>query len=118
MTCPRRAPGFTLPEVLLAILLLTIGIVGLASSATAIAVETGEARRLTTGAALLAVVLDSLRAGDCQALTAGSRATPVARVDWRVAPSTDTRGVQATLTTVGGRRPHTFPIDALLPCTP
>ncbi len=114
----RHPPAFTLPEVLLAVVLLAVGILGLASSATAIAVQAGDARAMTTGASLLGAVLDSLRSGDCHAIGAGSRSDVGVHVSWTVTPSTRSTAVHATLQTSAARHTRSFTVDALLPCDP
>jgi prepilin-type N-terminal cleavage/methylation domain-containing protein len=63
--------GFTLPEVLAAVLVFAVGILGLASSGTFIAIQAGEARAITEGAILAGRVLDSLRSISCAGVGAG-----------------------------------------------
>jgi prepilin-type N-terminal cleavage/methylation domain-containing protein len=115
---PRRPLGFTIPEVLVAILLFTVGILGLSSTATFIAFESGEARRARDAANLAGTELDSLRSVPCTALVPGSRSFPLGSMSWTIAALPRTRAVRATLNVRGTRgvppRTHTF--DALLPC--
>ncbi|NUQ13059.1 MAG: prepilin-type N-terminal cleavage/methylation domain-containing protein, partial [Gemmatimonadaceae bacterium] len=57
--------AFSLPEVLVAIVVLSVGLLGLATSGTWIALQAGDARRFTEGAILAGRVIDSLRSLPC-----------------------------------------------------
>lgn len=111
----RRA-GFTLPEVLLAILLLAIGLLGLASSATVIAAQAGSARELARATLLLGSVLDSLRAAPCRAVANGSRTQGRAAVTWVASPVPRSVHVTATLTLAHRSGPRAWPVESLVPC--
>ncbi len=118
---PRQADGraaFTLPEVLLAIMIFAIGILGLASTATFIAAQTGDARRLLDAAEAAGARLDSLRAIPCATLAPGLAPFPGGTIAWTVSTTPRSRAVRLTLTTVRGARTNTFLLDALLPCDP
>ncbi len=108
--------AFTLPEVLVAILVLAVGILGLASSGTFIAVQAGEARAITEGAILAGRVVDSLRSIPCATVASGTLATPRATVRWTASPATRTVAVHATLEIPGRRGTRQWPLEALLPC--
>jgi prepilin-type N-terminal cleavage/methylation domain-containing protein len=110
----RRA--FTLAEVLVAILVFAVGILGLASTGTFIAIQVGEARAITEGAALAGRVLDSLRSIPCATLSAGQLAQSPATVRWTVSPANRTIAVDAMLELTGRRGPRQWPVKALLPC--
>ena len=90
--------GFTLPEVLAAVLLFAVGILGLASSGTFIAIQAGEARAITEGAMLAGRVLDSLRSVSCTSVSSGQR----------------TGGKNATLRWTASAAPRSMAIDATL----
>ncbi len=90
--------GFTLPEVLAAVLVFAVGILGLASSGPFIAIQAGEARAITEGAMLAGRVLDSLRSVRCASvasgqLTGGKGAT----VRWTVTAAPRSMAIDATL---------------------
>lgn len=108
--------AFTLPEVLVAILVLAVGILGLASSGTFIAIQAGEARAVTEAALLAGRVVDSLRAIPCATVASGTITTPRATVRWTASPATRTVAVHATLEVPGRRGIRQWPLDALLPC--
>jgi prepilin-type N-terminal cleavage/methylation domain-containing protein len=110
--------GFTLPEVLVAVLVFAVGILGLASSGTFIAIQAGEARALTEGAILAGRVLDSLRAIPCTAAKSGQlTGAKSATVRWTASPSSHSITVDAVLELPsrqnGTRQWH---ITTLLPC--
>ena len=91
-------PGFTLPEVLAAVLIFAVGILGLASSGTFIAIQAGEARAITEGTLLAGRVLDSLRSIPCARvasgqLTGGRNAT----VRWTISPAPRSIAIDAAM---------------------
>jgi prepilin-type N-terminal cleavage/methylation domain-containing protein len=110
----RRA--FTLPEVLIAILVFTVGILGLAASGTFLVVQVREADALTRAAVLAGSVLDSLRATPCHAVTPGAATDGLAALRWTVAPGGRVLTVAAELTVAGRRRPWHLTLETLLPC--
>lgn len=110
--------GFTLPEVLVAILVFAIGILGLASSGTFIAIQAGEARAITEGAILAGRVLDSLRAIPCTSASSGQLSgARSATVRWTASPSSRSLTVDAVLE-LPGRQNGTrqWRLTTLLPC--
>jgi prepilin-type N-terminal cleavage/methylation domain-containing protein len=110
--------AFTLPEVLLAIMIFAVGILGLASTATFIAAQTGDARRLLDAAEVAGARLDSLRATPCATLAPGLDTFVGGTVAWTVSTAPRSRSVRLTLTTVRSARTNTILLDALLPCDP
>ena len=108
--------AFTLPEVLVAILILAIGILGLASSGTFIATQAGDARALSEGALLTGRVLDSLRSVSCHAVASGQLVEKRATVRWTAQATSRSVAVDAVLELSGRGAPRTWPISALLPC--
>ena len=113
-------PGFTLPEVLAAVLVFAIGILGLASSGTFIAIQAGEARAITEGAMLVGRVLDSLRSINCAAVSSGQvSGGRNATVRWTAVPAPRSIAIDATLelpdrwSTNGIRQWH---LTTLRPC--
>ena len=112
----KKRPAFTLPEVLVATLVLSIGILGLASSGTFIAIQAGEARAITEGSLLAGRVFDSLRATPCAAVIAGQVTQKQVTMRWAVGPAPRSIHVRATLEVPGRNRLRQWPIEALLPC--
>ena len=108
--------AFTLPEVLVAIVILAIGILGLASSGSFIVIQAGEARALSEGAVLAGRVLDSLRSIPCASVSSGQVTQKHATVRWTAAPATRSVTVDVSLELPGRHGPRQWPISALLPC--
>lgn len=110
----RRA--FTLPEVLVAILVLAVGILGLTASGAYIATQAGDARAMTEGAVLAGRALDSLRALPCGSLASGSLTSRGSIMRWTASPGSRTVALSATLELFTRRGPRLVPIQALVPC--
>lgn len=110
-------PAFTLPEVLVAILVFAVGILGLASSGTFIAVQAGEARAITEATLLAGRVLDSLRTVPCSSVSPGQIARRTTTVRWTAAPTTRTLTIDAVLEITGRQgRPRQWRFSTILPC--
>ncbi|HUQ83919.1 MAG TPA: prepilin-type N-terminal cleavage/methylation domain-containing protein [Gemmatimonadaceae bacterium] len=108
--------GFTLVELVVAIVILTIGLLALAATAGIVASHVGDGGRLTGAAHAARSVIDSLAGQPCARLTSGSSAPGGVVVSWAV--STDSSAATVNLT-VGsrlrrGRRRDTF--QAVVPC--
>ncbi len=108
--------GFTLPEVLVAILVLTTGILGLAASGTFLVRQTREARTLVDAAILAGSVLDSLRSIPCSAVGNGAAVHGPVSLRWVTSSRGPAIGVVTTIAIAGRRIPWQLTIDTLLPC--
>lgn len=95
---PSRCGGrsaFTVAEVLVALVLLSVGLLGMAGS-SAVAVRTSSAAARERRAIQRAEGrLASLTAGGCAAAASGSSSDPIARLDERWIASSSTNGVVA-----------------------
>ena len=108
--------GFTLVELLVAIAVLTIGLLALAGTAGIVASHVGDGGRLTGAAHAARTVLDSLAARGCAGLTSGSSARGTVRVSWTVVADSTAATIDLT---VGsglrhGSRRDTY--QAVVPC--
>jgi prepilin-type N-terminal cleavage/methylation domain-containing protein len=112
----NRRAAFSLPEVLLAILLFSIGALGVASTATFLIAQAGKAAALTEASYFTGTRLDSLRATPCAALTSGSASFAFGTLVWTVTPASRSRSVRATLSLAQRGTTLTRAIDLLLPC--
>lgn len=81
--------GFTIIEVLIAVMILTVGIVGLATTAALVTRMVGQGQRYTEAASMASERFEILRAQPCASLANGSQTSGGYTVAW-------------TVTTVGG----------------
>ena len=88
---PRR--GFTLIEMIIAIIVMAIGIMGLAGTASYVAQQMGGGNAQTIAAALANKVADSLASRRCSALVSGSQTKRGVTVTWTVTDSSRTKWV-------------------------
>ena len=93
---PRR--GLTLIEMIIAIVVMSIGVMGLAGTATYVATQMGGGSAQTIAAALSAKVADSLASRNCASLIDGTQTKRGVTVAWRVVPSTRIRTITQTVT--------------------
>src|SRR5919108_3274220 len=82
----RPHHGFTLLEVLVALVILGIGILGLASSAALVSRLVGDGSRLTLAATVATARVEHLRVLGCNGAAAGSTVTRGIEEQWTVAP--------------------------------
>jgi prepilin-type N-terminal cleavage/methylation domain-containing protein len=86
----KREQGFTLVEVIIAIMVLTVGLLVLVNSSALVTRMIAQGQRSAVAATDAARILDSLRAVACTARNAGSAvvwrgAVPVDSLNWRYA---------------------------------
>ena len=93
---PRR--GFTLIEMIIAIIVMSIGVMGLASTASYVAQQMGSGNMQTVAAALSAKVADSLSSRKCASLISGNQTKRGVTVSWTVTNATRTRTIDQTVT--------------------
>lgn len=89
----RGRDGFTVIEVIIALVILSVGIIGLASTAGLVTRMVAQGQRYSEAAALASTRFENLRAASCDSLRAGSALAGQFTETW-------------TITTVGtsGRR--------------
>lgn len=92
---PRR--GLTLIEMIIAIIVMSIGIMGLAGTASYVAQQMGGGNAQTIAAGLATKVADSLSARRCTSLVGGTQTTRGVTLTWTVADSSRTRWVTETV---------------------
>jgi type IV pilus assembly protein PilV len=85
--------GFTLIEMIIAIIVMSIGIMGLAGTASYVAQQMGGGGAQTVAAALATQVSDSLASRRCSALVGGSKTKRGITVTWAVSDSSRTKWV-------------------------
>ena len=89
--------GFTLIEMIIAIIVMSIGIMGLAGTAGYVATQMGGGNAQTIAAAMATKVSDSLAARRCAAIVDGTQTRRGVTATWVVADSTRTKWVTSTI---------------------
>jgi len=115
-TPPTHRAGFTLVEVVVAVLLMAIAALGVASSTTYVARLGATAQAVARATRAAAQVVDSLRALPCTTLGSGAVATASGGVRWTTTSTPVTRAVRAVLTPASPRVPNAIVEEVLLPC--
>lgn len=108
--------GFTLVEVVVAVVLLAIASLGVASTTMFVARLAATARALALAARATADIVDSLRGTPCASLGAGSAGTPAGNVQWTASAAGSTRHVRAVLTPLSTRVRAPLVEEVIVPC--
>lgn len=113
-----RQGGFTVLEVLIAVLLLCVGMLGLTGSAALTTRMIAAARRQTQAIALGRSAVERLRSGECPREGAGRAARGPYVVRWTVSPAAGgmARRALAVVETSGARRARADTVSAIIPC--
>lgn len=108
----KHERGFTIVEVVVAVLVLTVGLLGLASTAAVVTRMIAQGDRYTEASTLANRQLEVLRSQGCSSLADGSTTVGRFQVSWRVTSVSGGRGRQVTITVVSptgrGSRTDTF----------
>ncbi len=83
---PSRRRAFTLLEVLVALVLLGVGILGISASAALVSRMVGDGSRLNLAASIATTRLEQLRAMPCASATSGAATTRGVEERWSIAP--------------------------------
>lgn len=95
---PRRVRrGLTLIEIIIAIMVMSIGIMGLAGTASYVATQMGNGNQQTIAATLSTKIADSLAARRCASLVDGSQTTRGVTATWKITTATRTRTIDQTV---------------------
>ena len=100
----------------MAVLLLAIAALGVASSATFVARLAATAQAVDRATRATAQVMDSLRALPCATLANGAAGTAAGVVRWTATTTPLTKAVRAALTPASPRVARTIVEEVLLPC--
>lgn len=76
--------GFTILEILVALLLLTVGVLGLVSTSGAVTRMIGQGKRFSDVSSLASARMDVLRDTPCDSMTNGSETRGAFQVVWRI----------------------------------
>lgn len=111
--------GFSLVEVVVAILILTVGVLGLAASAGTITRLTAEGGRAGGAAAVAEARFEVLRATPCASLASGSATSGKFTETWRItATTTLLRTVFVTVSYNTGRGTRNLTFTSQISCAP
>ena len=108
--------GLTIVELLIAIVILTIGVLALAGTAGLVSAHVGDGGRLTGAAHAARSVLDSLRGVPCAGLTSGSARRGTLTLEWTVARDSLTREIAVTVGSPLRRRMRSDAFRTTVPC--
>ena len=125
---PRRRDGFTLVELMVAIIILAVGILGLAGTSAIITRQMGSASRSTVAAAVAQSRFDSLSSINCAGLAAagGTSSGTATHLDprtnrprgvverWRVTDGNDVKILTDSITIAGQLRVLVY--ESYMPC--
>jgi type IV pilus assembly protein PilV len=113
--------GFTIPELVVAMLILTVGLLGLASTSAFVARQINGGNRMAVGASVAQARFDSLTSLSCQSLVgenfAVARGTSTTRgiyESWAILDSNDTKTIIDTITVPG--RAERLAYTTKIPC--
>jgi prepilin-type N-terminal cleavage/methylation domain-containing protein len=105
-----NARGFTLVEAMIAIVVLAVGVLGLAGSAAIMTRQMNGGARLASANVIARSRFEQLSAQDCTKLATGTASTSGFSEQWTVVPLVRAVKVteQVTFTTAGGARSKTY----------
>ena len=89
----RPRHGFTVFEMIIAIIVMAVGVMGLAGTARYVAMQMGNGRTQTIAATFATKIADSLSARRCAAIVGGTQTKRGVTITWTVADSTRTKWV-------------------------
>ena len=85
--------GFTVIEMIIAVIVMAVGVMGLAGTARYVAMQMGNGSSQTVAATFTAKISDSLSARRCASIVGGSATKRGVTITWTVADSTRTKWV-------------------------
>jgi prepilin-type N-terminal cleavage/methylation domain-containing protein len=122
MKVSGRRDGFTLIEVLVAIGILSVGILALLQTASTITIMLRDGRLRTMASAVAASRIDNLRllaattTPTCTAVSGGSASSPQGTEAWTITGAGRSRTVTETVNVYNGRRSLAMTVRGTLLC--
>jgi len=108
--------AFTLVELLVAIVVFTIGLLALAATAGLVAARVGDGARLSASAHLARSIMDSLATRPCDAIAGGVTALAGSSATWSVTRDSASTTVALTLGSALRRRNRQDAYRLVVPC--
>jgi len=112
----RARRGFTLVEMIIAIIVMSIGIMGLAGTATYVVRQVGEGSTQTVAAALAAQLTDSLSSRRCSNIVAGNQTKRRVTLTWTVDDSSRTKWIRTQVQYPTKRGARTLNYQTVVQC--
>jgi prepilin-type N-terminal cleavage/methylation domain-containing protein len=104
----KNRRGFSMPELMAAVMILAVGVLGLASTAAVMTRQVNGGAKQSTAAQVAESRLEMMRATPCGALSAGSASTRGVDEAWTVAPgANNTVRARVTVIYTANRVPQT-----------
>ena len=110
--------GLTIVELLIAVVILTVGVLALAATAGLVAAHVGDGARLTGAAHSARTTLDSLRGVPCGRLTSGVATSGTLTLEWTVARDSLVAEIAVTVGSNLRRRTRSDAYRTTVPCAP
>lgn len=114
----REERGFTVIEVMVAVLILSVGMLALVSTAATVTRMIGQGQRYSEASTLAAGRFEILRATDCSAMTSSTATEGAYTLSWTVADtaSGNAKAVTLTVTSPTGRGDRTDTFNTTIAC--
>lgn len=112
---PARA-GFTLVELMVAMLIFTIGILALASTAGVVVRQMGDSGRMSVAASVAKSRVERLRLAPCAVAVTDSAKTRGVSEVWRLTPMTRSSQIDVTITYTTKRGSRSQSYRSMVPC--
>ena len=108
--------GFTLVEVMVAMLILTVGLLGMATTSAVVIKQMGDAGRMGVAATIAQSRMEKLRIANCKVASSGTNSVRSVTESWRVTPQTRSALIAVTVTykTRNGSRSQSY--QSTVPC--
>jgi type IV pilus assembly protein PilV len=109
--------GFTLVEVMVAMLIFTIGLLGLATTSAVVVRQMGDAGRMGVAAAVAEARMEKLRVANCKTAVASASDTVRTVIStWSVTPQTRSTRIDVTVTYVTRNGSRSQSYRSTVPC--
>jgi prepilin-type N-terminal cleavage/methylation domain-containing protein len=119
MTCKPRVKaraGFTLVEVMVAMMIMTIGLLGLASTSAVVVRQMGDAGRMGVAASVAQSRIEKLRLATCTASSTGTSTARGVSETWTITPQVRSARIDVTITYATRRGMRSQSYRSTVPC--